>query len=394
MIRFLADSWLEALVRPIAMAVPSGGIYVETIAPDFRFVFVLLLFLVCLVARLRWREGAGRTLALLAFCALSFVPWMATTGNGRYFMAILFLVGPLCVALAHYLPATRSTRLASAALMLGLQGGLVFVVEPWNSWGLAPWREAPAFDVQVPPDVRSEPATYVALSGISYSLMAYRFHPESRWISLASLQGKNPESADGVRARRFLAAGPDSYVIFQSIPGQGRVEKRPPPDLMEALDLALLEFSMRTDPVRDCRMLWSRGLTSMGVHHGKGIPSLPAEQRGFWMCPLQKARAAEAPVRPLPSPEVEAVMDVFERQCPRFFPRGVRTAMMPAGARRFYPDSDMRLYVLDDGRVMYKYLRALNPVLVGAKEDVLSQGFRLDCTNIRGRAGLPWEREI
>ena len=41
MIRFLPDTWLDALLRPVAMAMPDGWIYVETMAPDLRFVFVL-----------------------------------------------------------------------------------------------------------------------------------------------------------------------------------------------------------------------------------------------------------------------------------------------------------------------------------------------------------------
>ena len=68
--------------------------------------------------------------------------------------------------------------------------------------------------------------------------------------------------------------------------------------------------------------------------------------------------------------------------------------MLPVGVRRFYVDSDMRLYVFKDGRVVYKYMRALNPVILGTLEEVMAPEFRIDCTGIRGRAGLPWEREI
>ena len=53
MIRFMPDTWQDAVLRPIAMALPDGGVYVETIAPDLRFVFVLLLLVGWLVFRVR-----------------------------------------------------------------------------------------------------------------------------------------------------------------------------------------------------------------------------------------------------------------------------------------------------------------------------------------------------
>ena len=50
--------------------------------------------------------------------------------------------------------------------------------------------------------------------------------------------------------------------------------------------------------------------------------------------------------------------------------------------------------MLDDGKVWYKYVRALNPVLLGDAAAILDPGFTMDCDNIRGRSGLPWERGI
>lgn len=56
------------------------------------------------------------------------------------------------------------------------------------------------------------------------------------------------------------------------------------------------------------------------------------------------------------------------------------------GTVRHYTDSDARVYMLNDGKVLYKYWRALNPVLIGKAI--------VACDKIRGRSGLPWGREI
>lgn len=389
MIRFLPDHWLQALLRPIEMAVPSGSVYVETIAPDFRFVFVLALLLGWIAYRVRLKDASSRTFGLLAFCALSFVPWLATSGNGRYFMPTLFVVGPLCIALLHHLPLRQEVRLMVAGAMLAGQGFLLHDVHPWGSWGLAPWRQGPAFAVQVPEDLRTQPATYVTITSISYSLIAPQFDHRSRWVGIASQQSRPVDTPDHRRVRALLDASPVVYALFPSLVGAMQ-ESRPPDNQSDAVDLSLMEVQLRLR--RDhCRILPSEGLAAVGEKPGR----IEREMRGFWVCRATRLPASEMQSKPTPSPTVENVFNRVEQACPRMFPPGkVGTLLLPVGARRFYPDSDMRLYVLNDGHVMYKYMRALNGVFLGRIEDVLGKDFRMDCNNIRGRSGFAWEREI
>ena len=42
-VRFEPDTLYEALLRPVAMAAPDANVYVEIMAPDLRFIFVLAL---------------------------------------------------------------------------------------------------------------------------------------------------------------------------------------------------------------------------------------------------------------------------------------------------------------------------------------------------------------
>ena len=50
----------------------------------------------------------------------------------------------------------------------------------------------------------------------------------------------------------------------------------------------------------------------------------------------------------------------------------------------------MKVYAYDDGEVLYKYYRDLNPVTVGKAQDILAGRARLDCAGVR--AALPWGR--
>jgi hypothetical protein len=393
MIRFMPDTWQDALLRPITMALPDGGVYVETIAPDLRFVFILVLVLAWLLFRVRGSAPRRLTLGLLAFTALTFVPWLASSGNGRYFVAVLFLAGPLAIALLYHLPLSRHMQLSLAVLMISLQAGLLHLNAPWNSWGLAPWTEPPVFDVEIPQDMRTEPATYVTLNGISYSLIAPRFHPDSRWISLASQVGGPLDNAIGKRTRAFLASASTLRLLLPSPAGEPLTPTLPPA-LVDSLNLTLAAYSLQLAPDARCRVLPSAGLTSLGEKVGRHEVHEVVEPRGFWVCPLQKATGPRSPSGK-PDPKAEEVFARVEHACPRLFAPGeALTSVLPTGRRRFYVSSDMRLYVLNDGRVMYKYMRALNMALVGSVQDVLSPGFRMDCDHVRGRTGLPWEREI
>jgi hypothetical protein len=81
---------------------------------------------------------------------------------------------------------------------------------------------------------------------------------------------------------------------------------------------------------------------------------------------------------------------------PRFFNPGQQGGQI-SSVRVFKGDirvSDSFLIATADGHLYFKYDRTLNPQLIGKAEDVLSPGFSFDCTKFKGRAGLPWEREI
>ena len=133
MIRLMADTWQEAVLRPLSMAAPNGWIYTEIIAPDFRFLIALLLAAVAIISvgsRKRWRDRSKPVFLLLGLTFVSFVPWMATTGNGRYFMPYLILIGPLCLGLINILPSTRGMKASIAITVLGLQGFALYQNNP------------------------------------------------------------------------------------------------------------------------------------------------------------------------------------------------------------------------------------------------------------------------
>lgn len=380
-------------MRPFAMAAPNANVYVEVGAPDLRFAVALL---VAAAVALLWRRRTGgqrspAVLALFIFTALAFVPWMMTSGNGRYFVAVLLLAGPLVAGLIHVLPLTKAFRLFLMAGTVVAQITVISLNSPWGSWAWLNWQDAPYFQVDAPEATVGEPVTYVGLSSISYSLIAPQFPPDARWINIAS-GGATPRDSQWVR--EFIASADRRILVVPSVSAQ-TAQGQPTQEVRDSLNelLAPHQMALTTQP---CQVRPSRGLASIGL--GKGVAAAKPEvlaKFSFWLCPLSYPVPYQSEQEPALSVKVEGVFARLEQKCPRFFRPGEGgTRRIKGGAMRQYPGSDMKAYVLDDGAVMYKFWRALNPVLVGRVDDILRNGPTIECDRIRGRAGLPWEREI
>lgn len=390
-IRFLPDSWSDALLRPLSMAASNAGIYVEIMAPDWRFAAALLLGAIVLVARRR-RTVTSPSGVLALWLLVAFAVWVLTSGNGRYFIPGLLMVGVLCIALIARLPGTSEFRLVLGAGLVALQGWVLYNAGPWGWWGLGTWDEAPFFAVDVDELAKSEPATYVTISNISYSLIAPQFHPASRWVNISSIPDVSAPSNDGRRLARLLQQSRIIKMVVPSRPDYMTAEALPSSELREVMNEMLGKQRLRLAEPLKCRLLQSRGLAGVGAKNKELPPSLLAKV-GFWVCDLQYP----APARIAQQPQNQAVnkiFDLIEQQCPRYYEPGqTSAARVDGGWVRVYPQADIRLYVMDDGDVYYKYWRALNPVLLGRVVDIRA-GARVPCESVRGRTGLPWEREI
>lgn len=397
MIRFLPDTWRDAVMRPIAMAAPDGGVYAEIMAPDLRFaaIMVLVAVLACLWLTGRSRRWGSPLLPLLLWTVAAFAVWLATTGNGRYFIPVLLLAGPLCIALVYRLPGTAAFRLAAAGLIVALQGIALYNNDPRGSWGLAPWSDHGFFQVSLDEEARTQPATYVTITNISYSLIAPRFHPQSRWMNISSLPDASVPSPDVLRAKKLLDASTSVKLLIPVVPDYMTAQREPTEALRTTINSMLGAQRLALARSSDCRFQPSLGLASEAVRDLKGAKPETLAKFGFWICPLQYPVVVEAKPEVTVDDAVRRALEAVENRCPRFFAPGQSgAARLEGGWLRVYPQADIKLYVLDDGQIFYKYWRALNPMLIGKVADVVRSDFTMDCNAIRGRSGLPWEREI
>ena len=373
MIRFTPDAWLDAVMRPLDMVAPEANTYVEIAAPDVRLAGALLL---CVVLLALWRKrGAGPaapTVWLLALLLVSMAAWLATSGNGRYFIAWLVLLGPLCAGAIRLLPATKSVKFSIAAGLIGLQLFVLTQNPPFGRWTWADWTDPPYFQIDAPPP---EPATYVTIASISYSLVAPQFPAQSRWISLAAGVGKR----DAALVDRLLASSPRLMLFAPALPSQTQPDGRPTPAAAEALGNLLRPHGLQL--VAACTLLGSGGLERVILQQRVNSSSGSAKKYGFWLCPLQYQQVPlTAP--PEVGPQVAELFAAVERICPRFFSGGAAPLKINGGWLKNY-DSDTKVYLMDDGSAYYKFWRSLNAVRIGSSEQLRAGAAAIDCSRIR-----------
>lgn len=408
MIRFLADTWRDALLRPVAMAAPNSSVYIEIAAPDFRFVLALGLAVLALISVRKAKSrppGWLPTLALFALIFLSFIPWMQTTGNGRYFMPYLILIGPLCIALINLIQSTANMKMFLAIGVLGLQGFALYQNTPWrpvDSWTWIEWKDAPYLPLEFDQQAVDPEAIYLTIATPTYSLAAPLFPASSRWINISTFGSseRDKQSALYAPVKQALQSGKPLKLFMVSAPRSmkdGSVQ--PDQSAINQITPYLEAHDLRLKSPTNCLLIKSKSMAPSGFIVTGESPAeraRVAEHSGFWVCPIEYAVSSRQ-VTALTAEQLsaKALFEKMEQICPRFFTPGEQgVSYHRSGFQRRYSISDSFLIATGDGHLYFKYDRTLNPQLIGKTDEVLSPGFTFDCTKFKGRAGLPWEREI
>lgn len=390
MIRFLPDSLPQAFTRFFDMAAPDANVYLEIPAPDVRFAAIAVL---ALVGVLLWRKlGPGReaTFAMVLLLLGSTAIWLYTTGNGRYFMAMLVAAGPIGIALICLLPFSRGLKASLALLLVAGQAFVLTQQPPWNSWTVLHWDRPPYFEVKFgPQEKQAPPTTYAVMSMLSYSLIAPQLPPDSRWINLAAGSVTPRDDAWSLEfLKRASTQGP-LKVIAPSLPWASKPDGQPTAEILEVFNRLAARRNLRL--TGECRHVASRGLIRMAERAKADAEANPDDPKalGFWICnALYEPQASKSTPEQSAPADVLAAYRKLGELCPRFFPASEPSLLrVPDGWSRHYAASETRVYVLDNGEVWYHFWRSLNPVMVGRVPDLLAGKTGVNCNNVRGSDG-------
>lgn len=193
--RMLHDGYWSWATLPFTMLSSRQMAYAENAAPDIRLLCTLVV-LGYVLALLVWRQFRGRhtsgivsaqvaetaearqTLwSMMAFFGLAYMTWGLLSGIGRYAYVLWMLLGPIFVGLLTLYTSAPVVRVL-ATLVIVVQA-VVQYFNPWLPWSPAKWGGA-WINLQVPKQLREEPATYLLYGSQSNAFLVPYLHPQSR----------------------------------------------------------------------------------------------------------------------------------------------------------------------------------------------------------------------
>lgn len=388
-LRFLPDGVLEGLLRPFLMIDPAGYVYVELMAPDWRLALVLVMLASgAVTGRIRGRLNQEQGKLFIGFLVCLYV-WTFSIGNGRYFVAWLLITGPLLVLAARWLPGSTGFRWLALGLAFAVQGFALSTAYVGDNWGLARWVRGPGIDIE-PSPLQNRPAVFLTISTLTYSIIVPRFDAQSRWANIAGQAEIRPGSKEYPRLMAMLNSDLPKYLVLP-VPAQYGDATQPNAAAEDLMAQALVPYGLART-VANCEVTRSKLTPGSAPQQGQ-----KSEFGGFWFCPV--ARLAQSTDRAY-APPVQgnpAVADIFarvEQRCSRFFPPGGGEERYSQGiAERHYSGTDTRLYIDSDGRVSYRYFRAMNPTAIGTVDEVRQGKFSIACDKLPGRYRAPWSTD-
>jgi hypothetical protein len=351
--RFKLFSLQELVVLPFRLAVFHNWIYVERIAPDIRpallTIFAALLGIRAAYLQLTQRTAAhtstdivdyrsSQTLVIVFFCATFFF-WVWTTGNGRYGLPLLLLVGPILVYCTSRLAKRLRTIVALMCFALAAQG--VQIAFSWSPrWDSTGWTDN-WFQVNIPARLKERPHAYLSLGGShSNSLVAPFVHPSSAFASIAGSTYTFPPNGPGsARFRKFID---QNRASLRMLIATDLRKKAISGDDIPVIELQLRPWGLKINSA-DCEFI-QINLESVSSHSAPALENGAIDQRTnlrLITCGLSEGLGEDEKTL-AERRRLTPVFDAIEEFCPLLFsPRGWHLSKYPSGWQRKYLQSDM-----------------------------------------------------
>lgn len=393
--RFLPDTAWQWVSRLWEMAGMRRYVYQEPFVPDLRPAALLLVLTLGAVFFV-WKTFATRKTAdasaaddgahsrnwtsadgdLAIFCIVSYVLWLASSGNGRYAIPLLMLVGVWVVRAAWLLLPDRPARcaltaLAAAQLMHFVSGGDLRVsAEPWDA--------KPYLQVEIPDLLRYQPFLHLTVGGAqTHASIATLFHPDGALVSPIGPTSLPFSGPIGDQLKLRYARWKGRMRLLLPAPGTGG-------DLSQVhtvIDTMIERLGVRVE-WQDCVQI---------TYHPSTAPS---NSPWWWVHPRLKPEEMERRLlscklagRPIPAleddPDMRRAEQVFarlEQECPLVYgPAPMTTERSPATWERLYSKTDTAVVVSKTKGVIATRERVLNARYLGTIDQIISGHGDLQC---------------
>lgn len=355
--RYIPETFLTALWRPFAIAVPNWRIDEELLSPDVRYA-VLVLLAFALLLRWLWRRlstrpperdggalPAGVRVLAGVGCGVTvdWIAWLRESGNIRYFLPITCVAGVVVVGLMLYLCARHYKLRNYLLLALFTVQGVQLAYATEFRWNPAPWTN-PWVRVTLPAPLAQQPNLYLTLGHQSNSFLIPYFPKESGFINFTGDYELNDRGANGAKIKalirrysprvRMLMVGDALHENIKEIPNQMDV------------DAELSVFGLRANP-SDCLPISAYGLPEplLGFSNNAKLSVPSPDTEHLISCGVVPDTSDHSAVL-AERQAAERVLDRVEAACPALFqPSGMASEHMGPTWERFYFNTDVKLWV-------------------------------------------------
>ena len=183
--RFTVDGFFELLAFIFYLAIPKGWIYLEKIAPDLRFFLGALLALIFLVLhRFRLKKKNSQELLFKSFILvfwLAFSLWAFSSGNGRYAVPLMLLIGPIIVLASDYI-LSRPLRNIFLIVVLIVQG-VTLSISADTRFSRSDWGKS-WYDFNVPDAYLQKEYLFITGDTVSFSFLTKYVNNSSSFINI------------------------------------------------------------------------------------------------------------------------------------------------------------------------------------------------------------------
>jgi hypothetical protein len=288
----------------------------------------------------------------------SYVLWLYTSGNARYFIPSLLLLGPLIVTLTLRLIGAH--RFSVYALVLLLFWQIAFESASQHRWSSSGWTRT-WFEVRAPKKLAEAPYLYLSPTIQTATYLAPFLHPDSAFANVGGQVPMARNSPGGKRIEMMIreyGGHIRSLIHVNPIKGMGDVKNA---SLVTSFDGIYERFGLQTDPA-SCEII--EVMDSVGTEPGAGFDSLKqvAENDapyipGAVSC-LLVPRSGPGELDSDLARRVDDVFDRIERTCPwRFSPSAMVTKKFRATwARSYFNSATTLFYSPENDELAYEVL--------------------------------------
>lgn len=371
--RFTPTGWLEVLTFPFRAVQHATWIYYESPAPDWRFAFAVTLGigLIGRILFLRRHDAPAlgdttrvdrSSLLVLWFVGISYVLWQLSSGNARYALPLLLLLGPVCALFAKLVVPRRPSLGKSLLITLAAVQCFVLLHVGNPRWGESDWSRK-LIELDVPAHLKGQPHGYLSLGLSSNSVIAPFVHRDSRFSNIVGMHVIDPHGPGHERIDAFIKRHSGKLRSLSYV-GQLRID-RPgsvPRGALIPINAQLAPWKLQVD-AQDCAMI---------LRPEPNMPKMVSFGNGWLSCGLVQSAGEDEATR-TQRVDIERAMNTLQQHCSKELSPPQSYAYRIGGMWiRYYVNTDTKLY-FRKGRLAYsRYDFGPFDVDLGSLEEVLA----------------------